>query len=118
LTVGSSNLAACIKVVRSRRIGGLGRCTRYDEKPSKKGRNHSLICHERMLSTALSERLSSCGTFSTVTPAYDFRALAILIIVATLRSTSSSVVAQHDTLILIAVCPCHCVPPHQHVPSF
>jgi hypothetical protein len=42
---------------------------------------------------------------------------AILMIAAALRSTSSSVVAQLDTLMRIAACPCHCVPPHQHVPS-
>src|SRR6516164_9128874 len=47
----------------------------------------------------------------------SFPAFAILLIASTLRSTSSSVVAQHDTLMRIAVCPCHCVPPHQHVPS-
>jgi hypothetical protein len=34
-----------------------------------------------------------------------------------LRSMSSSVVAHDDTLIRIAVLPCHTVPPHQHVPS-
>ena len=33
------------------------------------------------------------------------------------RSTSASVVAQDDTLMRIAVRPCHTVPPHQHVPS-
>jgi hypothetical protein len=43
---------------------------------------------------------------------------ATRIIAATLRSTSSSVVAQLDTLIRIAACPCHRVPPHQQVPSF
>jgi hypothetical protein len=32
--------------------------------------------------------------------------------------TSSAVVAQQDTLILIATCPCHSVPPNQHVPSW
>jgi len=41
-----------------------------------------------------------------------FSRCAILIIAATLRSTSRSVVAQQDTLMRIAVCPCHCVPPH------
>lgn len=44
-------------------------------------------------------------------------AFAILIIAATLRSTSSSVVAQHDTEMRMALCPCHSVPPHQQVPS-
>src|SRR5207244_13196537 len=34
-----------------------------------------------------------------------------------LRSTSASVVAQLETLMRIAVRPCHTVPPHQHVPS-
>jgi hypothetical protein len=34
-----------------------------------------------------------------------------------LCSTSSSVVAQDDTLIRMAVCPCQTVPPHQQVPS-
>ena len=34
-----------------------------------------------------------------------------------LISTSLSVVAQEDTLILIAVFPCQVVPPHQQVPS-
>src|SRR5487761_1938704 len=38
-------------------------------------------------------------------------------IAARLRSTSSSVVAQFDTLMRIAVRPCHSVPPHQQVPS-
>ncbi len=38
-------------------------------------------------------------------------------IAATLRSTSSSRVAHDDTLILIAVRPCHSVGPHQQVPS-
>lgn len=39
------------------------------------------------------------------------------IIAATLRSTSSSVVAQQETEIRIAVCPCQIVPAHQQVPS-
>jgi hypothetical protein len=43
--------------------------------------------------------------------------LAIRIIASTLRSTSRSVVAQQGTEIRIAACPCHCVPPHQQVPS-
>src|ERR1019366_5192321 len=34
-----------------------------------------------------------------------------------LRSTSSRVVAQEDTLIRMAVRPCHVVGPHQQVPS-
>ena len=34
-----------------------------------------------------------------------------------LRSMSSSEVAHDDTLMRIAVLPCHTVPPHQHVPS-
>ena len=34
-----------------------------------------------------------------------------------LARTSSSVVAQDETLIRIATCPCHSVPPHQQVPS-
>jgi hypothetical protein len=38
-------------------------------------------------------------------------------IAARLRSTSSSVVAHDDTLMRMAVCPCHTVPPTQHVPS-
>lgn len=38
---------------------------------------------------------------------YDFRPLAILRIAARLPSTSSSVVAQLETLIRIAVRPCH-----------
>ena len=38
-------------------------------------------------------------------------------IAATLRSMSSSVVAQQDTLIRMAAWPCHSVPPHQQVPS-
>ena len=42
---------------------------------------------------------------------------AILIMAAALRSTSSSVVAQQETEIRIAVCPCQSVPPHQQVPS-
>jgi hypothetical protein len=46
-----------------------------------------------------------------------FSRLATLIMAAALRSTSSFVVAQLDTLIRIADCPCHCVPPHQQVPS-
>jgi hypothetical protein len=53
-----------------------------------------------------------------LSPRSCFLRVAILIIAVTLRSTSSSVVAQLDTLIRIAVCPCHCVPPHQQVPSF
>jgi hypothetical protein len=36
---------------------------------------------------------------------------------AALRSTSSSVVAQLDTLMRIAVWPRHTLTPHQHVPS-
>jgi hypothetical protein len=36
---------------------------------------------------------------------------------AMLRSTSSSVVAQLETLMRIAVWPCHWVAPHQQVPS-
>jgi len=42
---------------------------------------------------------------------------AMRIIAATLRSTSSSVVAQQETEIRIAVCPCQIVPAHQQVPS-
>jgi hypothetical protein len=38
-------------------------------------------------------------------------------IAARLRSTSSSVVAQQDTLMRMAARPCHSVPPHQQVPS-
>ncbi len=33
------------------------------------------------------------------------------------RSTSSSLVAQEDTSMRVAVWPCQTVPPHQHVPS-
>lgn len=44
-------------------------------------------------------------------------AWAIRIIVSALRSTSWSVVAQLETEIRIAVCPCHTVPPHQQAPS-
>ena len=46
-----------------------------------------------------------------------FTAFAIRIMASTLRSTSSSVVAQLETEILMAVCPCQTVPPHQQVPS-
>jgi hypothetical protein len=46
-----------------------------------------------------------------------FPTFAILRMAARLCSTSSSVVTQFDTLIRIAVRPCHCVPPHQQVPS-
>jgi hypothetical protein len=35
-----------------------------------------------------------------------------------LKSISSSEVSQEDTLILMAVLPCHSVPLHQQVPSF
>ena len=42
---------------------------------------------------------------------------AMRTIAARLRSTSSSVVAQEDTLMRIAARPCQTVPPHQHVPS-
>src|SRR5580658_1557962 len=45
-------------------------------------------------------------------------ALAMRTIAARLRSTSSSVVAQQDTLMRMAAWPCHSVPPHQQVPSF
>src|SRR5207248_5740061 len=38
-------------------------------------------------------------------------------IAARLRSTSSSVVAHEETLMRMAVRPCHTVPPAQHVPS-
>ena len=38
-------------------------------------------------------------------------------IASKLRSTSASVVAHDDTLIRIAVLPCHTVGPAQHVPS-
>ena len=43
---------------------------------------------------------------------------AILIMAARLRSMSSSVVAQQETLIRIEVLPLQSVPPHQQVPSF
>ena len=46
-----------------------------------------------------------------------FPGFAILIIASRLRSTSSLVVAQLETLIRIAAWPCHWVPPHQQVPS-
>src|SRR5258708_5380025 len=42
---------------------------------------------------------------------------AILTIALRLSAASSSVVAQLETLMRMAVCPCHCVPPHQQVPS-
>lgn len=42
---------------------------------------------------------------------------AMRIMAATLRSTSSSVVAQQETEMRMAVYPCHTVPPHQQVPS-
>jgi hypothetical protein len=48
---------------------------------------------------------------------HQTRFLASRIIASRLRSTSVSVVAHEDTLIRIAVFPCHTVPPHQHVPS-
>ena len=44
-------------------------------------------------------------------------ARAMRIIAARLCSTSCSVVAQDETLMRIAVRPCHTVPPHQQVPS-
>lgn len=47
----------------------------------------------------------------------DFNCFATLMMAAGLRSTSSSVVAQLETEIRIAVCPCDTVPPHQQVPS-
>ena len=51
-------------------------------------------------------------------PAYSgLTDFAIRIIAATLRSTSSSVVAQQETDIRMAVCPRQTVPPHQQVPS-
>src|SRR5207253_7754486 len=49
---------------------------------------------------------------------YSFSCSAHFKIAFTLCSTSSSVVAQDETLIRIAVRPCQTVPPHQHVPSF
>src|ERR1700675_246654 len=42
---------------------------------------------------------------------------AMRTIACRLRSTSASVVAHEDTLILMAVSPCQTVPPHQQVPS-
>ena len=42
---------------------------------------------------------------------------AMRIMAARLRSTSASVVAQEETLMRIAVCPCQTVGPHQQVPS-
>src|SRR5712671_8224941 len=48
---------------------------------------------------------------------YAPQAPAIRTIASRLRSTSLSVVAHDDTLIRIAVFPCHSVTPHQHVPS-
>ena len=41
---------------------------------------------------------------------------AMRTIASTLRSTSASVVAHDDTLMRMAVRPCHTVPPHQQVP--
>ena len=54
--------------------------------------------------------------FASLTASYEAR-LATRMIAAMLRSTSSSRVAQDETLMRIAVRPCHTVPPHQHVPS-
>jgi hypothetical protein len=45
------------------------------------------------------------------------QALARRRITRRLASTSCSVVAHDDTLIRIAVRPCHSVPPHQQVPA-
>jgi hypothetical protein len=53
---------------------------------------------------------------SVADAAYALRRAA-LSIASMLRSTSSSVVDQLLTLILIAVRPFQTVPPHQHVPS-
>ena len=47
----------------------------------------------------------------------DYSSAAALSIAAKLRSTSSVVVAHDDTLMRIAVFPCHTVEPHQQVPS-
>ena len=52
-----------------------------------------------------------------VTSAGFARVVIARSIAARLISTSSSVVAQDDTLIRMAARPCHSVPPHQHVPS-
>ena len=46
-----------------------------------------------------------------------YKRFAILIIAATLRSTSASVVAQDETLMRMAVRFCQMVTPHQQVPS-
>ena len=51
------------------------------------------------------------GTPSRVT------SLAMRTIASRLRSTSASVVAEDETLMRMAVFPCHSVIPHQHVPS-
>src|ERR1051326_9126075 len=48
---------------------------------------------------------------------FDLVWFAMRIMASTLRSTSSSVVAQQETEMRMAVCPCHTVPPHQQVPS-
>jgi hypothetical protein len=94
-----------LALVGSRESGG-----RIDS-PGSEGNGHSHRGFRLRFFTDNSSNLAD-HTRSRLSP------LATRIMAATLRSTSSSVVAQLDTLIRIAACPCHRVPPHQHVPSF
>ncbi len=71
------------------------------------------VVHPIMPSSQLSEGF----LHSSDRAADNLPETAILIIAAKLRSTSSSVVVQFEMLIRIAARPCHCVPPHQQVPS-
>ncbi len=65
---------------------------------------------------AIAQRFEIARPLWIVIDDFNFH-LAILKMTARLRSTSPSVVAHDDTLMRIAVCPCHSVPPHQQVPS-
>src|SRR5207244_7102527 len=75
----------------------------------------SLVAYHHTRKDSVGERISPKPVLQF--RGYDFRRSAILRIAARLRSTSSSVVAQLETLIRIAVLPCHWVPPNQQVPS-
>ena len=57
------------------------------------------------------------GQGRTALNPFSIVAFTALAMAARLASTSAAVVAHDDTLIRIAVRPCHSVPPHQHVPS-
>src|SRR4029077_4113417 len=92
---------------------GVGRGARSETRP------YDLVDsdQERALGRAAGEAQRGAGSSGEVSESLAPGRAATRSIAARLRSTSSSVVAHEETLMRMAVRPCHTVPPAQHVPS-